>query len=856
MNPERWHQIEQLYHTALEREAGERDDFLAAACAGDEALRREVESLLQFHDRADNFIEAPALEVVAQLHTDGQDHLLNGQRLGPYQVIALIGAGGMGEVYRALDTRLEREVAIKVLPPFLAEAPQALAQFKREAKAVAALSHPNILAIHDFGTEQGASFVVMELLQGETLRARLGRSALPWRKAAKIGVAIADGLAAAHAKGIIHRDLKPENIFLTVDGQVKILDFGIAHMKSAVVDAETEASDADRPAPIMGTVNYMSPEQLRGEAVEATSDIFSFGCVLYEMVTGSRPFARSSTAETVAAIMADDPPLLNGRGKDVPSQLEQVVKHCLEKEAGERFQSARDLAFALRAVLGGSRGLGVLASPPAARFRGALWVALVLAVLVAAFVVWRNLPRTSAITSLAILPLVNESADPNMDYLADGIPESVNYSLSQLPNLKVISYSSVIAYRGQEVNPQTVGHQLGVGAVLLGRIAQRGDEISISAEMVDASDSHLLWGKQYHRRLADLYVVQEEIAWDICEQLRLKLTNEERRQLTKRYTENAEAYQLYLKGRYYWNKREPTSIRKAIDYFEQAISKDPEYALAYAGLADSYAVPSSGLPAKERMPKAEEMARQALALDDTLAEAHASLGYVKYRFDWDWQGAEEEFKRAIALNQSYATAYEWYGTYLGLLDRFDEAMARLKQAQEFDPNSPIILVDTAITLYGARQYDQAIEQCQQALELDAYFRLAHQYLGRVYEQKKQYEDAVREYLQYRALGGNAQDVIKELKEAFSHAGWKGYLQKALSLELARSKTASGSALTIAELYARLGENDLACKWLDQAFQEHDDRLVFLNADPRFEGLKSDSRFVSLLHRIGLPPPSA
>ncbi|MBI3697405.1 MAG: protein kinase, partial [Acidobacteria bacterium] len=664
--------------------------------------------------------------------------LVAGLKLGPYEILAPLGAGGMGEVYRARDTRLDREVAIKVLPEHLAKDPQAMARFEREAKAVAALSHPNILAIHDVGSEQGVAYVVMELLEGETLRARVGRSAVPWRKAVEIGVAIADGLAAAHSKGIIHRDLKPENIFLTSDGRVKILDFGLARWKpkpSAPTDAaattETEAGT------VMGTVGYMSPEQIRGTAADAPSDIFSLGCVLYEMVTGQRSFARSTAPETLTAILNEDPPNLADSGKEIPADLQGIIHHCLEKNAEQRFQSARDLAFALRAAAG-SGGAGVPAGPRGSRKRlnRSIWAGAAVVLLAGgSFFVWR-VTSGKAIDSLAVLPFVNVGADPNTEYLSDGITENLINSLSQIPKLRVVPRNRVFRYKGRETDTEKIGRELNVRAVLTGRVVQRGDSLNIQTELVDVAADSQLWGRQYERKFSEIIPVQEEIAKEVSEKLRLRPTGEEQKRLAKRYTENAEAHQLYLRGRYYWNRRTTETLKRAAEYFRQAIDKDPTYALAWAGLADCYALYGAYgvLPPPEAAPKAKEAANRALVLDDRLAEPHAALGLAKTVYDWDWSGAEREFKRSIEINPSYATAHYWYSICLGATGRLDEAIAGSKRAQEADPLSPNIGTAAGDMFYFARRYDQAIKQYRKTLDMDPNFPRAHWFLAMAYEQ--------------------------------------------------------------------------------------------------------------------------
>ena len=511
--------------------------------------------------------------------------LTPGTRLGPYEVLAPLGAGGLGEVYRARDTRLGREVAIKVLPESLAANPAPLSRFEREAKAVAALSHPNILAIHDVGRHEAVNFAVMELLEGETLRSRLA-SRISWSTAVEIGVAIADGLAAAHAKGIVHRDLKPENIFITSDGRVKILDFGLARMKPAPSPDGTTLPADTIEGTVMGTVGYMSPEQVRGEPVDAPGDIFSLGCILYEMLSGQRAFSRESAPQTMAAILETQPADLSASGRQIPLELSRIVTHCLEKHPQQRFQSAQDLAFALRAT----GGIPSHEAQPALALRlpRRAWFAVALVVLAAAGLLYWKFRPTPVIDSLAVLPFTNVGANPDAEYLTDGITENLINNLSQLPKLRVVPRSLAFSYKGKHVDPRKAGHELNVGAVLMGRIVQRGESLNIQTELVDVENVSQLWGQQYDRKLSDIIVVQEEISKAVTARLGLRPSGEVERRLTRRYTENPEAHQLYLQGRFLWNRRTAQTLQRAAEYFQSAIDKDPTYALAWAGLAENH----------------------------------------------------------------------------------------------------------------------------------------------------------------------------------------------------------------------------------------------------------------------------
>ncbi len=587
--------------------------------------------------------------------------LAAGTRLGPYEILAPLGAGGMGEVYRAKDPRLEREVAIKVLPSSFSQDPDRLRRFEQEAKAAGVLNHPNITAVYDVGSQDGAPYVVSELLEGETLRARLAGGAFTPRKALGHALQIAHGLAAAHEKGIVHRDLKPENIFVTRDGRVKILDFGLAKLTQPE-DSTRPQTDlptvGSEPGVALGTLGYMSPEQVRGKPADPRSDIFSFGAILYEMLSGKRAFHGDSAADTMSAILKEDPPDLSATNRQIPPGLERIVRHCLEKNPEERFHSAHDLAFDLEALSDVSApALAPGARPSARGLRiGAALVAALLVLAAASILLW---PRGKAIESLAVLPFSNASADPNAEYLSDGITDALINSLSQLPNLTVMSRDSVSGYKKRDVGAQAAGHELKVQAVLKGKLLQRADGLVITAELVDVRKNSHLWGGQFNRKLSDIQAVQEEIAKQISSKIHGQLSGEEKKRLTKRYTENPEAYQLYLKGQFFWEKRTEEPLKKSIEYFNQAIEKDPGYALAYAGLADAYVVSSSYsfLAPRDAFPKARAAADKALEIEDDLARPHATLGFCLWSYDWNWKAAEDEFKKAISLDPRYAHAF-------------------------------------------------------------------------------------------------------------------------------------------------------------------------------------------------------
>jgi len=699
-----------------------------------------------------------------------------GTRLGPYEILAKVGAGGMGEVYRARHARLGRDVAIKVLPEHLADDSDALARFEREAKAVAALSHPNILAIHDFGTEEGVSFAVMELLQGETLRQRVAAAPLPWRKAVEIGVAIAEGLAAAHAKGIVHRDLKPENVFITGDGYVKILDFGLARRepeaRTDYADAPTDAVGTD-PGIVLGTIGYMSPEQTRGETAGPPSDIFSLGCVLHEMLTGKRTFARGSAAETMAAILKEDPPPPSVSDASIPPALDALVRHCLEKAPGERFQSARDLAFALRAVPTGS---GPAARQPEDRYASArdlahdlkdlpmglpegraastsraatAWprrvdrrglVALGAVVLLGAGLwLWRSRAQTGSppgsaeTASIAVLPFQNIGGADGDEYFADGVAEAVTTDLARIPGLMVINRNSAFQYRVRSADVKKVGAELGVRYVVEGSVQRSGERLRLHAQLIDVSTGYHLWAERYERELRDVFAVQDDIARSVAQAIRPRLAPAAPA-AARRPPPDFEAYDLYLRGRAAWSRRTAEEIRRAIELFQEAIRRDPGFAEPYAGLADALIIQSAQLyatPRSEMLPRAKGAAERALLLDPTLAEAHTSLGNLLTK-ELRWEEAEREFRRAIELKPSYATAHHWYALLL-LAQRgeLEEAQREISRAAELDPLAPALNGAFARILYLQRDYARARLRAERAIELaPQYFGPLH-VLGRI-----------------------------------------------------------------------------------------------------------------------------
>jgi serine/threonine-protein kinase len=785
--------------------------------------------------------------------------LLAGSRLGPYEIVAPIGAGGMGEVYRAKDPRLGREVAVKVLPASFSSDPDRMRRFEQEARAAGILNHPNITAVYDVGTLDGSPYVVSELLEGETLRSRLAGGALAPRRAIDYAIQIAHGLAAAHEKGIVHRDLKPENLFVTKDGRVKILDFGLAKLtRREEVGRETDlptTAAGTEPGIVLGTLGYMSPEQVRGKPADARSDIFSFGAILYEMLSGKRAFHGDSAADTMSAILMKEPEELSASNRNLPPGLDRIVRHCLEKNPEARFHSTHDLAFDLEALSDATSPALVSGPPTAVRPAWIISGAVVLAALLAAALLL--LPRRGAIKSLAVLPFVNASGDPATEYLSDGITESLINSLSQVPNLTVMSRNSVFRYKGRETDAQAAGKQLKVQAVLTGRVVQRGDDLSVSAELVDTRNNSHMWGDQYSRKRSDVLTIEEAITQDISTRLRQRLTSEEKERLAKRYTENTEAYGLYLKGRYHWNKRTAEDIQKGIEYFQQAIERDPGYALAYAGLAESHAVlhQYAGLPSTETLPKAKAAALKALEIDETLVQPHVTLAFVEENHYWNFPAAEREFKRAIELDPRYPTAHHWYSLYLSLFGRFEEAMREADRAYELDPLSLIINNLRSFCFRHGRQYDKAIEAARKTLELDRSFATAHLSLGIALEAKGRMPEAIEEFEEAARLSRRGLEAVADLGHAYAVSGRREDALQSIE-ELKRLLERGQDPLAnIALVYAGLGQKDRAIEWLENAYKSRSGWLIFLGlrVDPRWDGLRPDPRFQDLMRRIGLTP---
>ena len=785
--------------------------------------------------------------------------IASGVRLGPYEILAPLGAGGMGEVYRAKDTRLGREVAIKVLPEALSADTERLHRFEREARAASSLNHPNIVTIYDVGQEGQISYLAMEFVEGQTLREILATGGLPTPRLIALAAQMADGLARAHASGIVHRDLKPENVMVTSDGLVKLLDFGLAKLAEP-----TEASDSlaptltgeSVPGVVMGTVGYMSPEQATGRPVDFRSDQFSFGAILYEMATGRRAFQRATAIETLSAILRDEPEPVAALDPDSPEPLARILKRCLAKDPEGRYASTRDLAHDLRALPERASGVAGVAPGAVARgFPGALrWsiAGLAVAALVAAALLLLRKPASS-IDSLAVLPFVSVGGSPETEFLSDGITESLINGVSQLPGLKVISRTSVFHYKGKEVDPKQVSRELAVRAILTGRIVRSGDTLSVSAELMDATEDRHLWGDQYKRKLSDVFALQNEIAGEIVRVLRVKLRPGEGAQLVRRQTQDPEAYELYLKGRYFWWQFSEPGLAKALDYFEQALQRDPTYALAYAGLADYYGVLASNFARpKEAWPKSRAAAEKALGLDESLAEPHAALGAYHLMHAWDWSAAERELKRALQLNPGCATAYDVYSYYLDATGRLDDAVAAMKEALKLDPLNAVIESDLGLAYYYARRFDLAAEHQRKAIEFSPAFPSAYGVLGMALVQQGKRTEAVDLMKKAVEAGDGAPQFVAMLGYAYAAAGKRAEAEETLRRLDELSGTRFVNPLDVAQVHAALGDKDRAFQWLSRAVEERSGWLIQIKVEPIYDPIRSDPRFADIVKQVGLP----
>jgi eukaryotic-like serine/threonine-protein kinase len=792
-----------------------------------------------------------------------------GIQLGRYKLVSPLGAGAMAEVYLAQDTKLGRLVALKLLSEKLALDDSHLHRFEKEARAVSALNHPNILTIYEVGELRQMHFIATEFVEGQTLRQRLHKSRLNLSEALDISIQVAAALTAAHAAGIIHRDLKPENIMVRTDGFVKVVDFGLAKLTERATDESDSRSEAPtllhfdtEPGTVLGTTRYMSPEQARGLPLDNRTDVWSLGVTLYEMITGKRPFDGQSAADVIAAIIERDPVPLDRYMRSAPADLQSVVMKALAKNIQDRYQSAQGLLNDLQRIRRRQELEMELAQPTLTHTTGGAAATTTdrsqtsgkhISAFSSGSTSTLRRKTKKKIDSVAILPLANIGGDPETEYLVDGITETIINTLSKLPKLRVMARSTVFRYKGKEVDPQQVGFDLGIRAVLMGRVLQRGDDLLVNTELIDVTDGSQIWGEHYNRKRSEILAVQDEIAREISEKLRFRLTPTERKRLTKRPTENIEAYHLYLKGRYYWNKRTGSDLVKGRDFFRQAIDVDPNYALAYAGLADSYTVLATWniVPASEAFPKSKAAATRALELDNSLSEARASLAFVTGVYDWNWRKAKREFKQAIKANPYYATAYEWYALCLSWTAYHKEAIAMAKRAQELDPLTPIITSVVGVVLHYAGRYQEAVNEYEKVLEMDPNFIPALCFRGAAYAQLGLYAKAIADEDKALALGGPTPLPLDILGMTRAMSGDRQGAEETLEKLREVAKQKYISAFFLAHTYTKLGEYDRALDCLEQSCEERFHRAASIKVDSTFQPLASDPRFKKLLERMGL-----
>jgi len=778
-----------------------------------------------------------------------------GQSLGRYRIIEQIGAGGMGVVYRARDERLERDVALKLLPAGTLADKVARKRFRQEALALSQLNHPNIATIYDFDSQSGVDFLAMEYIHGTTLDCKLTAGALAEKEVLSFGGQLASGLVAAHERGVVHRDLKPGNLRLTPDGQLKILDFGLAKLlPPEAASAGTETLSQTQHT-VAGTLPYMAPEQLLGERVDARTDIYAMGAVLHAMATGRPPFPEEQTSRLADAILRQTPVPVRNLNPRISPQLETIILKCLEKDAENRYQSAKEAGVDLRRAAGAHSGEMLRAAP-----KRALWyrtLAVLGAVAVTGLLFSLNVggmrnrllggaASPSRITSLAVLPLDNFSHDPEQEFFADGMTEELITELAQVHALRIISRTSAMIYKGTHKPLPEIARELHVDAIVEGSVLRSGDKVRITAQLVEAATDRHLWAKSFDRDLRDVLTLQSDVARNIAHEIQVNVTPQEEARLARSRPVKPAAHEDYLKGLYYWNQFTDQGMKKATEYFQQAIAEDPDYALAYVGLADAYHESANATP-NELMPKAKAAVLKALELDSTLGEAHATLGWIKWVYDWDWPGAELEFRRSIELEPDSGAGM--YADYLDAMGRFEEGMRQHKRARESDPISLIGSSNVAYGFYLARQYDRAIEHFKKTLEIDPGFALAHMSLADLYWRKGMYKEYVAELQEGLRLGGYGQQA-EGVGRAFRSSGPKGAaIFRLQSLKQQRSQ-GYVPASSIAAAYLRLGEKDNAVTWLEKAYEERDPELAWARVEPVWDGLRSEPRFVDLMRRMG------
>jgi serine/threonine protein kinase/Tfp pilus assembly protein PilF len=745
----------------------------------------------------------------------------------------------MGEVYLAQDTKLDRKVALKILPQEFAEDKDRMSRFVREAKSASALNHPNIITIYEIGETNGAHFIATEYIEGETLHTRLKEQSLSLKSTLEIALQVASALNAAHRAGIVHRDIKPDNVMVRQDGIVKVLDFGLAKLTATKnteveTEGETKAQVRTRVGVIMGTVAYMSPEQARGKETDARTDIWSFGCVLYEMLTGQQPFQGETMTDVLANIIHREPASILAHRKDTPAELERIITKTVCKNKDERYQSANELFNDLKQLQ-----TRMLVEAELIRSREGENIA--------------QIQPSPFLNSIAVLPFANISAEKDNEYFSDGLTEEIIMNLSKLQMLKVVARGSTIRYVKEGKTHKQAANDLGVQYLLEGSVRRQGKDLRITAQLIDAMRDEYLWAETYRGTIEDIFEIQEKVAAEIVQALQLRLSPDEKQILKKRFTENTEAYQLYLQGRFFWNRRSEEGLKTAIRYFEKAIEKDPRYALAWAGIADSYSLLGEygNIPRRELYPKAEAAVNKALEIDNRLAEVHTSFASLLMLSKWDWVNSEKEFKLALELNPNYSTAYHWYSQWFLIMGKLEESLRMISRAVELDPVSQAILKDKGLTLYYSRQYDGTIEMARRTLELDPNYAAAHRLLSLAYQGKELLDEAIAENRNWGTLTGNKVETTVSLAQLYAVSGQREDAKKLVEVvekdKLMIDQVYRGLGL----VYAALGENDIAFKWLEKSYQRREESLLSLKVDPKADRLRSDPRLIALLKKIGV-----
>ena len=893
MTPHEWHRIKDITTAALAEPEAARSAYVTARCGGDETLRFEVLSLLESTVKASNLYETPAFTTAGAAYVLTEADKLHpsmiGHRIGAYRLVAEIGRGGMGAAYLAerADQAYEKRVAVKLIKPGM-DTDAILRRFRHERQILANLDHPNIARLLDGGTtDDGLPYFVMEYVDGLPIDAYCDANALSIVDRLTLFRAVCAAVEHAHQNRVIHRDLKPSNILVTNSGTAKLLDFGIARL----LDVE-QALDATEPTLFARamTPQYASPEQIRGEPVTTSSDVYSLGVLLYQLLVGRAPYSihGRTPADVERMICVEPPPKPStivdasasaSRGdqprdlrRRLEGDLDLIALTALRKEPEHRYATAQALGDDIQRYLEGSpiaarsESLGRRVIRFVRLRKTAAWVVatalcgLILATAIFVSVAPRpaQIGSSAAIESIAVLPISNSTGDPDLEYLSDGITEDLINRLSRVGRLRVIARDSAYRYKGREVDPQAIGRELGVQAIVTGRVVRRGDRLSINAELVDARDRSHLWGERHDREIGDLQLAQIDLAEHIGNSLRLRLSREEQTRVNRIEVRDPATYQLYLKGRYFWNRRTTSDFKKSIGYFRQVVEREPSFALAHSGLADSYSLLTEyhAAPATATYPEAKRAATQALQMDDELAEAQTSMAYIRQFYEWDWKAAESGYKRAIELNPTYATAHQWYAEYLSAMGRHEEAVAEIHRAGHFDPLSLIIHSVEANILYMARQYDRAIEQCRKVIDMDPNFPEVYEYLKRSFDQKGAYAEAIAARQRRRQILGLDATLTPALRAAAAATNSREYWQRRYEQELEEAKTEADQPFQFAEILAQAGDKSRAMDWLEKSCSQPDFMTMYVRVAPNLDPLRNEPRFRALLERGCRVPGSA